>query len=97
MSFRSTFTASFSKSSIQLGTGVSLPAQCHDWQRKHSQQSYSPNLLQSLINYLGCGNYLKKKDIGNFIVTKFSDNYDKIIPLFKTYPLLGEKIKDYIA
>ena len=31
------------------------------------------------------------------MVTKFSDNYDKIIPLFEAHPVLGEKVKDYAA
>ena len=86
------FTIDINKSSAyKLGSNVKLTF--------HVAQNVKDELLlRSLINYLGCGNYSKKKDdVGIFIVTKFSDNYDKIIPLFKTYPLLGEKIKDYIA
>lgn len=85
------FLIDISKSSAyKLGSSVKLTFQV-------TQHAKDELLLQSLINYLGCGNYLKKNDYGNFIVTKFSDNYEKIIPLFKTYPLIGEKVKDYTA
>src|SRR5690606_11951701 len=55
-------------------------------------------LLKSLVDYLDCGNYLVKRGVvGNFIVTKFSDNLEKIIPFFKAYPILGEKSRDFEA
>lgn len=85
------FLIDISKSSAyKLGSNAKLTFQV-------SQHVKDELLLKSLIKYLDCGNYLDKGDVGNFIVTKFSDNYDKIIPLFKTYPLLGEKVIDYVA
>lgn len=48
--------------------------------------------MRSLIGYLGCGNIQRKGDAKvNFVVQKFSDVTEKIIPFFIKYPLIGEK------
>lgn len=38
--------------------------------------------MKSLVSYLGCGRYVPRnnKDFGEFIVTKFEDVTEKIIP-----------------
>ena len=52
-------------------------------------------LIKSLIDFLDCGNAYKDKNVYRYRVTKFLDLTDKIIPLFKKYPILGEKSKDF--
>jgi len=54
-------------------------------------------LLKSFIEYFSAGNYFTKsnKPVGDFIVTKFSDIIEKIIPFFKKYPIEGTKASDY--
>ena len=47
--------------------------------------------MESLISYFGCGN-LDKDPRGpyvNFIVYKYKDIYEKIIPFFKMHKILG--------
>lgn len=51
--------------------------------------------MRSLISYLNCGHVYKKKETVHFMVTKFSELSEKIIPLFKKYHILGEKSKDF--
>ena len=53
-------------------------------------------LMRSLIEYLGCGNLqFKGENKVNFVIRKYSDLTDKIIPLFEKYPIKGEKLKDF--
>ena len=52
-------------------------------------------LMRTLIEYLGCGNYYLRQDIGEFIVKRCEDNLNKIIPFFDKYPLLGNKALDF--
>jgi hypothetical protein len=53
--------------------------------------------MNSLISYLGCGNikHNKKYSWLQFIVSKFSDIDEKIIPIFKENKILGTKFKDF--
>ena len=62
---------------------------------QHSRDSV---LLESFVNYLGCGRYypVSKRNEVYFIVSVFSDINNKIIPLFKEYPLIGNKKEDYL-
>lgn len=53
-------------------------------------------LLEGLINYLGCGRCSLSRNEATFIVSKFSDISDKIIPLFNEYPLIGTKQANYL-
>lgn len=53
-------------------------------------------LLNSLINYLGCGRCYLSRNEATFIISKFSDISDKIIPLFNKYPLIGTKQENYL-
>jgi hypothetical protein len=54
-------------------------------------------MMDGLIKYLGCGRYYSRsnKDYGEFIVEKFSDIVEKIIPLFDKFQLQGVKRKDF--
>lgn len=47
-----------------------------------TQHSRDEQLMRSLVEYLGCGVYYLDSggDHGDFIVTRFSDLTDKIIP-----------------
>ena len=60
-----------------------------------SQHSKDKELLESLISTLNCGRYISKPDCGEFIVEKFSDVRDKIIPIFEEFKLYGVKSQDY--
>lgn len=53
-------------------------------------------LLEGLINYLGCGRCSPSRNEATFIVSKFSDISNKIIPLFNEYPLIGTKQANYL-
>jgi hypothetical protein len=50
-----------------------------------------------LIDVFGCGRFVSKntKQYGEFIVEKYSDIRDKIIPFFVNYPLHGEKNENF--
>nr|ATI20507.1 LAGLIDADG endonuclease [Juglanconis juglandina] len=63
-----------------------------------SQHSCDSKLMESLINYLSCGNYMLHscRETGEFIVTKFSSIEDTIIPFFQKYPILGVKALDFV-
>ena len=54
-------------------------------------------LIKSFPYYFQCGRVenLKNKATVNFRVSKFQDIYEKIIPFFKKYPILGVKALDF--
>jgi len=61
-----------------------------------TQHSRDKILLQSLINFLDCGRINKHGELGiDYVISKFSDIENKIIPLFKKYPIIGVKNKDF--
>ena len=62
-----------------------------------TQQSRYEQLLRSLVTYLNCGGitFHKENQVIEFVVTKFSDIIDKIIPFFVKYSILGVKSKDF--
>jgi hypothetical protein len=64
---------------------------------KVTQHIRDAQLMGSLVAYLGCGKYSapSRDKPGNYIVTKFSDINDKIIPFFQKYPLAGAKAADF--
>jgi len=77
--------ASASKQGYQVGLKFIL-----------TQHSRDKNLLQSLIDFLGCGRINKHGELGiDYVISKFSDIENKIIPLFKNYPIIGVKNKDF--
>lgn len=61
-----------------------------------TQHSRDSILLNTLIDYFGCGRVNKHgKNVKDFVVTKFSDIKNIIIPFFKNYPVMGVKYKDF--
>ena len=55
--------------------------------------------MKSLPDYLGCGQYglaPSGYNHGEYIVSKFSDIYEKIIPLLNEYPLLSVKKQNFL-
>jgi hypothetical protein len=63
-----------------------------------TQHSRDENLLKNFIVIFGCGKLIAKntKEYGEFIVEKYSDIKDKIIPFFEKYPLYGIKKENYL-
>ena len=63
-----------------------------------TQHSRDEVLLNNIVTYLNCGRYYKSptRNEGQYLVTVFSDIYEKIIPLFNEYPLIGVKKEDYL-
>jgi len=53
--------------------------------------------MKSLVSYFGCGRYVPRnnKDFGEFIVIKYSDFTEKVIPFFNKHLILGVKAKDF--
>jgi hypothetical protein len=64
-----------------------------------TQHSRDSALIQSFINYLGCGRTHITSTSGrneiNFIVSVYSDIESKILPFFTNYPLIGNKKADF--
>jgi LAGLIDADG endonuclease len=62
-----------------------------------TQHTRDEELLQSFINYFGCGRYRERLGglAGDFNVSKLSDITEKILPFFEKYPILGVKAKDF--
>lgn len=54
-------------------------------------------LVHNFIEYFGCGNYTVRsnKIACDFVVSKFSDICQTIIPFFDNYPLFGVKAQNY--
>ncbi len=52
-------------------------------------------LLKSLVNFLRCGQVYFYKNHSEFICQSFKDNYEKILPFFRQYPILGVKSRDF--
>lgn len=77
------------KSNTTIGVGVTL-------RFKIAQHSRDSVLMKQLEQYLGCGKYYSKStdDVGEYIVSKFPDIRDKIIPLFDNN-IIGVKHSDF--
>lgn len=63
-----------------------------------AQHSRDLLLLESLVNFFGCGYVVKyeKRTVCEFIVTKIDHIVIHIIPLFEKYPVLGSKYLNYL-
>ena len=61
------------------------------------QHCRDTELMELLISTLGCGKIelLLKQSAVYFVVVKFQDIFEKIIPLFDKYPIQGIKALDY--
>ena len=65
-------------------------------QFKLTQHLRDEQLLRSIADYLGCGKiYVNERSV-DFIITKFSDITDKLIPLLGKYPIQGIKYLNYL-
>jgi LAGLIDADG endonuclease len=64
-----------------------------------AQHNRDVKLLESLITYLGCGRVEinSKTSMAYFVVSKFNDINEKIIPFFEKYPIIGIKSLDFIS
>jgi hypothetical protein len=60
-----------------------------------TQHVRDEQLMNSLTEYLNCGNLHKKREVFEYQVSKFADLTDRIIPFFNKYPILGQKSKDF--
>ena len=82
------FLIMLSKSKTKIGYRVQLVFQL-------SQHSRDYELMKMFIIYLGCGYVIKDRDSYKFIVAKFKDIEEKIIPFFTRYPIQGVKAQDF--
>lgn len=85
------FMVEVTKSKTIVGQAVNL-------RFKLSQHSRDTILFRSLMDYLYCGKIRvdEVKNVVYYTVARFSDIFDKIIPLFAKYELHGNKKQDYI-
>lgn len=62
-----------------------------------SQHSRDTLLMNNISKFLNCGliELSTSKIMARFVVNKFSDNMNKIIPFFEKYPLLSIKRLDF--
>jgi len=80
-------TAQSKKDKINIGLKFSL-----------TQHSRDKVLISKFVEYLNCGRICEASTRNEiyFLVSVYSDIVEKIIPLFKEYPLIGVKKKDYL-
>jgi hypothetical protein len=64
---------------------------------KLSQHTRDEALMKSFITYFNCGTYYKYpiRPLGDFRCVDFTNNYEKLIPFFKKYPILGIKAENF--
>ena len=60
-----------------------------------SQHSRDEYLMDSLVNYLGSGRLSKSKNAVYYTCSRFSDIWDKILPFFSKFEVLGVKSLDF--
>ena len=87
----SNFFITVQKSKTKSGLGV--------WLRfSIGQHSRDLLLLESLMNFFGCGyvTKYKKRAVCEFIVTKIDHIILHIIPFFENYPIIGSKYFNYL-
>lgn len=51
--------------------------------------------MESFVNYFNSGAVYVETQHVTYLITKFSDIQDKIIPFFQKHPLQGYKFSDY--
>nr|YP_010833292.1 LAGLIDADG endonuclease [Agaricus bitorquis]WFG54039.1 LAGLIDADG endonuclease [Agaricus bitorquis] len=63
---------------------------------KLTQNKRDKELLKLIAKFVNCGAvYSKGENAFDFIVSKFADNLNIIIPIFKNYPIQGIKQLEY--
>ena len=84
--FRCFFIQTIKSSNLKLGSQILLKFQL-------TQHSRDEKLMQNFVEYFECGKYysVNQKEAGHFVVYKFSDIYEKILPFFNKYEIIGEK------
>jgi hypothetical protein len=84
------FFIKINKDRNKVGVGVQLIFQI-------TQHIRDEELIKSFVKYFNCGQYYKspQNDWGNYMCTKFSDNYNIIMPFCLKYPIRGIKSKDF--
>ena len=82
------FFIQISKAKTKQGEAVNLVYQL-------TQHTRDEQLMRSILKYLDCGGIYKNRTWFDLKVTKYRDIADKIIPLFKKYPILGVKALDF--
>jgi hypothetical protein len=60
-----------------------------------TQHNRDELLLKSLVKFFECGHTYFYKDYIEFRCQSFKDNYEKILPFFTKYPILGVKSQDF--
>ena len=90
MSGEGCFLIDVSTAKTNTGLGVTL-------RFKLSQHYRHAKLMKTLEENLARGNYYPKSntDVGDFIVGRFGDNLNKIIPFFDKYLIQGIKALDF--
>ena len=82
------FLVKIYKSKTKLSEAVQL-------EFKLTQDERDEQLMRCLIKYFNCGETYKYWTWIDFKVTQLSDITNKIIPLFKKYPIRGVKALDF--
>jgi hypothetical protein len=60
-----------------------------------TQHVRDEQLMKKFIDYFGCGQSYSYKDYAEFKCQTFLDNYEKILPFFRKYPIIGVKSGDF--
>jgi hypothetical protein len=60
-----------------------------------SQHSRDENLIKSIVSYLGSGRFSMSKKAVYYTCSRFSDIWDKILPFFLKFEILGVKSQDF--
>ena len=63
---------------------------------KLTQHLRDEQLIRNLVDYLDCGKIYVSVGSVDFIVTKFSDITNKLVPFFYKYPIQGIKYLNYL-
>lgn len=62
---------------------------------KFIQHSKNELLMNNLVNSFKCGKIYKYRKTVNFVITKYNDLNEKIIPFFDKYKIVGVKFEDF--
>jgi len=62
---------------------------------RFNQHVRDKDLIQSLVDYFGCGSYYSYKNYAEYKCQSFEHIYDIIIPFFQKYPIIGVKSLDF--
>ena len=91
LSGEGTFFVKITNGRNKVGIGVQIVFQI-------TQHVRDMELLKCFIAYFQCGQYTQASTAqwGNYLCTKFFDNYNIILPFFSQHPIQGIKAKDYL-